>query len=271
MDNEATTLRANLAHLYPHAHEIVICEGSIAKLRDVCGVGARSDDGTLEIIESFPDPDHKITLLQQTWSDKNEMSAAYAEVASGDIIWHVDADEFYDENAFHAVREEFAHADLLTLDVPMYVFWKSPDYVLVDESGDDRWFRYARVLRRTPGMSVLHIPVRRVIGGLVDEAGRRGPSDPRVLAYHYAWNSDARVRMKMRLYEHIYAKTTRADWIDDIWCRWSPQSSRSDWPDGLHPSREWKLWAAPFTCKHPKSVGDLLGEFDCLRPVAEAL
>ncbi len=266
--DEALTLGANLAHLYPHAHEIIVCEGSIALLRERCGVGPRSSDGTLDVLRDFPDPDGKLRVVQREWGDKNEMSAAYAERASGDLIWHVDADEFFDEHTLAAVPGEFADASLRTLELPMFVFWKSSDWVLATHDGDDRWFRYARVLRRTPGMSVRHIPVRRLIGGRVDESGMRSPRDARICGWHYAWNDDARVRTKMQLYATRDARTTRSGWIERVWDAWTPESCDRDWPDGVHPSTQWRLWPRRFRGTHPRAVQTLLPRLDLLAPQA---
>jgi|GEM_PF-2408594 len=262
--NEAPTICANLAHLYPHAHEIIVCEGSVVSLRHHAGVGMRSDDGTIELLNGFPDPEGKIRVVQEAWEDKNEMAAAYARWATGDLIWHVDADEFYDAHAFSAVPREFDDPDLTALAIPMYVFWKSPDFVLVDESGDDRWFRYVRVLRRRDGMSVQHLPIRRIIDGKPEDGGIRAPRDSRITGWHYAWNSHARVTLKMKLYGNRDASTMRSDWLETVWNRWHPGTAQCDWPVGVHPSELWKLWPNRFDRGHPDSVQDLLSSFDLL-------
>ncbi|MFQ5462049.1 MAG: hypothetical protein ACE5E5_05415 [Phycisphaerae bacterium] len=256
--NEALTLRANLAHLYPYAHEIIVCEGSVQALRRTAGVGARSDDGTIKLLQEFPDPDRKLRILQRDWIDKNEMAAAYAECATGDLIWHVDADEFYDPHSLTAVPREFLDPQLTTLAVPMYVFWMSPDFVLADVDGEQRWFCYARVLRRADGMSATHLPIRRIIAGHVDEQGMRRPRDARITGWHYAWNDDARVRLKMQLYRRRDANSTRADWLDAVWDRWTPDAPAEAWPDGVHPSRLWRLWPRRYEGRHPECVHGLL-------------
>jgi hypothetical protein len=269
--NEALTLGANLAHLYGRAHEIIICEGSIGLLRERLGAGPRSDDGTLEVLGAFPDPAGKLRVIQREWRDKDEMAAAYAARATGDLIWHVDADEFYDEHSLQAVPGEFeADPSLMTLEVPMYVFWKSPRFVLADAAGDEQWFRFARVLRRTTGMSVRHIPVRRLIDGKVDERGLRGPRDGRIRGWHYAWNDDARVRTKMEIYSVRDSRTTRADWVEQVWDRWRPGSADGDWPDGVHPAKALRLWPRRFHGTHPACVRHLLPRLDLLAPVPGA-
>ncbi|MFQ5489181.1 MAG: glycosyltransferase [Phycisphaerae bacterium] len=269
--NEAPTLRAHLEHLYPHAHQLIVCEGSIQLLRRVAGAPLRSDDGTLDLLHEFYDPDRKLHVIQRDWRDKNQMAVAYAELASGDLIWHVDADEFYDTHSLEAIPVEFDDPDLFTLNVPMYVFWKSPDFVLANEHGQDRWFRYARVLRRTPGMSVQHLPIRRLVNGRVDTLGMRDASDPRITAYHYAWNHDDRVRLKMQLYARRDGRTTRPDWLAQVWDRWTPDCPNADWPDGVHPSTLWRLWPRRFTGRHPHCVQGLLDRFDLLTPAGRAV
>ncbi len=265
--NEAQTLGANLAHLYPHAHEIIVCEGSVEALRQEAGVGPRSDDGTIELLQHFPDPDRKLRVLQRDWTDKNEMAAAYAEFATGDLLWHVDADEFYDPYSLRAIPREFDDLELTTLSVPMYVFWMSPDFVLADGEGEDRWFCYARVLRRTEGMSALHLPIRRIVHGQVDEQGLRRPSDAKITGWHYAWNNDARVRLKMQLYSRRDGRSTRANWLADVWDRWTPDSPPEAWPDGVHPSRLWKLWPRRFEQTHPDCIHTLLDGLRIQSPV----
>lgn len=262
--NETATLRANLAHLYPYAHEIIVCEGSIALLRETLGAGARSDDGTVELLESFPDPLGKLRVIQRDWHDKDEMAAAYAAAATGDILWHVDADEFYDEYTLTHLPREFEDPELKTLCVPMFVFWKSPRYVLADERGQDQWFCYTRVMRRTPGMSATHIPIRRVIAGQVEWTGIREPRDPYLSAWHYAWNEDRRVRTKMQIYARRDVKTTRPGWLANVWDRWTPDARDEDFPDGVHPSREWRLWPRAYRGTHPEGVRDILRRLDCM-------
>lgn len=262
--NEIKTLRANLDHLYPHAHEIIVCEGSIALLRDSLGLPLRSNDGTCEMLADYPDPDRKLRVIQRPWRDKNEMSAAYSEFATGELIWHVDADEFFDEYSYQAIPREFDDPALNTLIVPHIVFWKSPAWVLAAADREVRWCRVPRVLRVSRGMSVRHIPVRRVIAGTVDEFGMREPRDPRINTWHYAWNDDARVRTKLTLYSTRDAKSTRPGWIEQVWDRWSPGASRDEFPEGVHPAKALRLWPQHYGGDHPECVKEILSSLNLL-------
>lgn len=267
--NESKTLRANLDHLYTHAHEIIICEGSIAQLRDSLGLPTRSNDGTCEMLADYPDPDRKLRVIQRAWRDKNEMSAVYAELATGEVIWHVDADEFFDEYSLQAIPREFEDPGLNTLIVPHIVFWKSPAWVLAAADRDVRWCRVPRVLRVSRGMSVRHIPVRRVIAGAVDESGMREPRDSRINTWHYAWNDDVRVRTKMTLYSTRDAKTTRPGWIEQVWDRWSPDALRDEFPEGVHPAKGLRLWPQQYRGEHPECVKGILNSLNLLAGTPE--
>lgn len=93
--NGAFVLREALASLYPFVEQIVIAEGPVAYFANK---GAkRSTDGTVEIIQSFPDPQGKITMVHGPWVEKDEMVNGYVRLLRPDInyIWHQDSDEVF--------------------------------------------------------------------------------------------------------------------------------------------------------------------------------
>ena len=82
-------LRYNLRSLYPFAHEIIIVEGAVPGASLVATEDGHSIDGTLAALKSFKsseDPENKIRIIQKDgfWREKDEMSFAYAENATGD-------------------------------------------------------------------------------------------------------------------------------------------------------------------------------------------
>lgn len=90
-------IRYQLASIYPHAHEIIIVEGATEKYAEAATSGGHSTDHTLDVIARFPDPESKIKLVSRegVWPEKVDMSNAFMPLVTGDIIWHVDVDEFY--------------------------------------------------------------------------------------------------------------------------------------------------------------------------------
>ena len=86
-------LDAVLETIYPYAHRIVIVEGPVGYY--VAQGHRHSTDGTIELVQNFPDPHDKIRLVSGQWSEKDEMvNAALPHIpADTQFIWHVDDDE----------------------------------------------------------------------------------------------------------------------------------------------------------------------------------
>ncbi len=98
--------RYNLTALYPFAHEIIVVEGAAPSARDFATSSGHSADGTLDILRRFQreeDPENKVIVVTAEdeghadgfWTEKDEMSQAYARRTTGSYLWQVDMDEFY--------------------------------------------------------------------------------------------------------------------------------------------------------------------------------
>lgn len=99
--------RYNLRNIYPYAHEIIIAEGASPKAAHVATPNGHSLDGTLEILRRFKaeeDPENKIKIVTAEdeghpngfWpGEKDQQSQAYAKYCTGNFLWQVDIDEFY--------------------------------------------------------------------------------------------------------------------------------------------------------------------------------
>jgi len=101
--------RYNLRNIYEFAYEIIIAEGASLKATHIANSEGHSTDGTLEILREFKakeDPENKITIVTAEdegypngfWpGEKDEQSQAYAKRCTGDFLWQLDIDEFYDK------------------------------------------------------------------------------------------------------------------------------------------------------------------------------
>ncbi|WP_139377524.1 glycosyltransferase family A protein [Daejeonella lutea] len=106
-----------LRSIYKHAHEIIIVEGAYKKFAFATNNG-RSQDTTLSSIRSFPDPDRKIKLIVKDgfYEDRMEMCNEFMHHITGDVVWQIDADEFYHDHTHIYIKELFAaDADLDTV------------------------------------------------------------------------------------------------------------------------------------------------------------
>lgn len=97
-----------LQSIYAHAHEIIIVEGAYLKFAFATNNG-RSQDSTLQSIKNFPDPENKVKLIVKEgfYDDRMEMCNEFMHHVTGDIIWQIDADEFYHNYTHIYVRDLF--------------------------------------------------------------------------------------------------------------------------------------------------------------------
>ncbi|HAF96491.1 MAG: hypothetical protein A2X34_01840 [Elusimicrobia bacterium GWC2_51_8] len=135
--------RYNLRALYPFAHQIIVVEGACRAAEQVSSPNGHSKDGTLETLRRFKqeeDPDRKITIVTAEeeghpdgfWpGEKNEMSQAYAKRATGNWLWQVDVDEFYQpEDIAVVVGMLKANPCIRKVCFRVLTFWGGPDYVV---------------------------------------------------------------------------------------------------------------------------------------------
>jgi len=108
-----------LRALYPFSHEIIVVEGACIAAAGVATPDGHSSDGTLETLYQFQaeeDPENKMQIITRDgfWSEKDEMSQAYSQRATGDYLWQVDIDEFYRPEDMRTVLEMLSHAPRIT-------------------------------------------------------------------------------------------------------------------------------------------------------------
>lgn len=212
-------LRANLRALYPHAEQIIVCEGAVPGAAALARADGHSRDGTLEALHRFAaeeDPAGKVTIVTAEdeghpdgfWpGEKHEQSRAYAKRARGELLWQVDVDEFYQPEHIEMMRRLFAARPELTgAAFHMLTFWGSPDVVT------DGWFlrrgaaEYRRLFRWGEGYEyVTHRPPT-----VADAQGRdayqghwlsvRRTRGMGITLYHYSLLLPRSVREKSRYY-----------------------------------------------------------------------
>ncbi len=85
----------SLKSVYDFAHEIIIVEGAVENCMFAANADGSSTDGTVEFIESFPDPQNKIKLVRSRWPEKCEMQNEALKHVTGDYVWLIDSDEVY--------------------------------------------------------------------------------------------------------------------------------------------------------------------------------
>ena len=142
-------IRYALRALYSYAHEIIVVEGATPGAKNVATPDGHSRDSTLDTIQQFKaeeDGEDKVILVTKDgyWSEKDEMSQAYADRATGDYLWQVDVDEFYMPEDIEKVFEMLKNdPSITTVSFKTITFWGGLNYAV------DGWY-----LRR--GAEVYH-------------------------------------------------------------------------------------------------------------------
>ncbi len=127
-------IRYALRALYPFAHEIIVVEGAAPAAASIATADGHSLDDTLQSLRAFQaqeDPEGKLIIVTRAgfWTEKGEMSQAYAQRASGDYLWQVDVDEFYMPRDLQAVRQLLREQPAITaVSFNTLTFWGGLDY-----------------------------------------------------------------------------------------------------------------------------------------------
>ncbi len=154
--------KACLDNIYPYAYEILISEGAVCPTNDNGGdaswasTDGRSTDGTLEFLRSFSDPEKKIKIFTKDglWNGKTEMCNIISKNATGDYVWQIDNDEFYDE---YSMEKLIGILSLGVYDrIDFYANQFCKDYNHCCDEQDNRWSNlipWMRIFKHEPGSS----------------------------------------------------------------------------------------------------------------------
>ena len=224
-------MRYTLRAIYPFAHEIIVVEGAAPGAATIATPDGHSLDSTLQTLHDFKakeDPENKLTVLTRDgfWTEKDEMSQAYAERATGDYLWQVDIDEFYLPEQMTAICDRLkAEPSISAVSFDTIFFLGAPDYRV------DSWYlrrgaaEFHRLFKWGAGYRyVTHRPPTVVNSEGVDlrdinwirgeELSRRG-----IFLYHYALLLPKQVREKCEYYSQSeWAKRRGAvAWMEEAY------------------------------------------------------
>jgi glycosyltransferase involved in cell wall biosynthesis len=220
----------NLRALYPFAHEIIVVEGACEASSSLATKDGHSTDGTLETLHRFKneeDKDNKVQVIvrDRFWKEKDEQSRTYAERATGDYIWQIDVDEFYQPEDMSKIIEMLRKDHSISgCSIKQITFWGGFDY-LTDgfylRSGADiyrrifKWGKgYSFISHRPPTVydaEKRDLTTANWIEG--EQLARNG-----ILLYHYSLLFPKQVREKCEYYSQArWADRPLAQkWAEDV-------------------------------------------------------
>jgi hypothetical protein len=103
--NEASYLPYSLESVYPHVDRIDIVEGAVRNSLHMANPDGSSQDSTVKLIRDFPDPEHKIRLVQGKWRNKEHMQRRLLELCESYWMMFIAGDELYLEQDLSEIRK----------------------------------------------------------------------------------------------------------------------------------------------------------------------
>ena len=264
-------LRYNLRALYPFAHQIIVVEGAVPAASAIATPDGHSSDGTLDVLSDFKaneDSADKLTIVTAEnhgypdgfWpGEKHEQSQAYATRATGDYLWQVDIDEFYQPKDMLAVLRMLKdQPDITAVSFKMSTFWGGFDYITDGwylRRGADVFHRlfkweqgYRYVTHRPP---TVHDSQGRDLRSIKWIQGhnleRRG-----IMLYHYSLVFPKQVTEKCEYYSAA-AWTRRQE--AQQWARRVFMALQN--PYRVHNVYKYPSWLERFTGQHPPQIEEL--------------
>jgi len=102
--NEESFLKYSLESIYPFVDRVDIVEGAMEASLGKANKDGSSTDGTVQLIKEFPDPQHKIRLIQGKWKSREHIQAKLLEVCESKWMLYIDGDEILDGNSMRKAR-----------------------------------------------------------------------------------------------------------------------------------------------------------------------
>lgn len=265
-------VRYNLRQLYPHAHQIIVVEGAVETATAIATDDGHSLDSTLETLYDFKaneDPDNKLIIITREgfWSEKDEMSQAYADVATGDYLWQVDSDEFYRHADIEAVMKLLQDDPTISaISFKMVTFWG--DIQTIAEG----WYlkRGAEIFHRLFKWGDGYQYVTHRPPTVVDAQGRdmrdghwingyQLEKQYSIVMYHYSLLFPKQVIEKNKYYSVAdWAKHLRADaleWTENVYMRLQD-------PFRVHNVYEYPSWLRRYKGDHPEQMKRMWRDID---------
>lgn len=243
--NDCRWIAPQLYNIYDHVDEIIIVDGADHTSYKINGSIA-SNDGSLDYIECYPDPDKKIKVHNpETTVSKNEKVKIANQMTDprSTKIYSVDLDEF-----FHAETIE-QNFDLLdehqNVETGQLWFYKWPDMILATPEQNNRNIKLSPVrffqnLWHTKRLMISHIPQRGYVSEQFGYIQVNAHVNNEKLVYHYLALHKDQLQKKMIYYANRgdcsmaiaerrineFDKIKRFDHVD------SYQSDLIEYPDG---------------------------------------
>ena len=268
-------LRECLEQVYPYATQILVAEGPVKYWQD--RGRTTSTDNTNNILNSFPDPENKITVVHGQYSEKDEQCNAYIKHMRADIdyLWNLDSDEIYKKRDIEKTIEFLDREKPTSVGVRSLSFYGGFDnYLTGFELNRDNFLRIFRVTDGSEWLTHRPPTIRypsehKIVKKHIDSNTFYELTG--VQMYHYSYVFPLQVKNKIEYYK---AKVSRHKCIDDYYNQvYLPWMKGEDFDkfclekeyEGVHefkPEYRGPCYTEPFNGEHPMSIQENLNALE---------
>lgn len=260
-------LRECLEQVYPFAEQILIAEGPVSYWQRQ---GRKtSTDRTNDIIDNFPDPDKKISIVHSQYDEKDDQCRAYMQFIKPDIdyLWNLDSDEIYKKEDLQKMVEFLKKEKPTSVGVQSCSFYGGFNHFLTgfEHKRDNflRIFRYVNgstwLTHRPPTVqypSGINIPKKHISSDELFELTG-------VQMYHYSYVFPDQVFRKINYYKDSVSRQNCIDnYFETVYLPWviSSNEKRQKIEKGYKGVHEFKpeirgeCFTEKFVGTHPESI-----------------
>lgn len=266
-------LKECLEQVYPFASQILIAEGPVAYWQKI---GKKtSEDNTNSIINSFPDPENKISVVHGQYYEKDDQCKAYMKNINPNIdyIWNLDSDEVYKSDDLEKMMDFLSNENPTSVGVRSCSFYGGFNHYLTGfELKTDNFLRIFKYVNGATWLThrpptIAYPEVSKIHKKHIDSDilySRTG-----IQMYHYSYVFPDQVNNKIKYYK---AKVSRDNCIDnyfyEIYLPWvcGDDNKKKEIERryiGVHewkPSSRGECYTEKFTLTHPESINRNMGE-----------
>lgn len=264
-------LKECLEQVYPFAEQILIAEGPVSYWQRQGRT--TSLDRTNEIIDNFPDPDNKISIVHGQYNEKDDQCRAYMQFIRPDIdyLWNLDSDEIYRTEDLKAMIEFLKKEQPTSVGVRSCSFYGGfENYLTGFELKTDNFLRVFKYVNGSTWLTHRPPTVQYPSGSniqrkhitsdeLFDRTG--------IQMYHYSYVFPDQVFRKINYYKDSVSRQNCIDnYFETVYLPWvlATEEKRPRIEKGYKGVHEFKpevrgeCYTANFTGEHPESVASNL-------------
>jgi len=264
-------LKECLESVYPFATQILIAEGPVRYWQDQ---GYKtSSDKTNEILDGFPDPEGKITVIHGQFEEKDEECRAYMHYMRDDIdyVWNLDSDEIYKPDDIETIIKLLEDEQYTSVGIRSCSFYGGfDDYIGGFELNKDNFLRIFKVYKGATWKT--HRPPT-IIAPEGTKTLPKKHLDSETLwtkhgvqMYHYSYVFPSQVQKKIAYYRASVSKNNcHPNYYESIYLPWVRGNRDVEWSwNGVHefsPQVRGDAFTRKFGGTHPKVIENQIEKF----------